>query len=239
MAKLILGEGDSSDIIDNINSNFTELYTAAGLGSPTYTIVLGDWLTIRNQINEMYLELIDAVVPTTTTTTTTVAPTTTLVTTTLSGTTTTTTTVAPTTTLAPTTTSAGLGEEMLTNGTFTGSLASWSDDGDGRVSYGDNDCVVNGPAYSIFIRQTSSQVAGLLNAFVSGHTYRVTLDITSYTSGNMVVKIGTNYGATVFNSSGSKTVDITMTATASGIFLEGESTAPVFTIDNVSCKEVL
>jgi hypothetical protein len=145
----------------------------------------------------------------------------------------------PFATSTPTTTSAGLGEEMLTNGTFTGSLASWSDDGDGRVSYGDNDCVVNGPAYSIFIRQTSSQVAGLLNAFVSGHTYRVTLDITSYTSGNMVVKIGTNYGATVFNSSGSKTVDITMTATASGIFLEGGSTAPVFTIDNVSCKEVL
>lgn len=103
MAKLILGEGDSSDIINDINSNFTELYTAAGLGSPTYTITLGDWLTIRNQINEMYLELMIAVVPTTTTsttTTTTVAPTTTLVTTTLSGTTT---TLIPTTTLTTTT----------------------------------------------------------------------------------------------------------------------------------------
>lgn len=65
MAQIILNEGDSSDIINSINSNFSELYTAAGLGAPPHIITLGNWGTIRTQINSMYQELMLATVPTT------------------------------------------------------------------------------------------------------------------------------------------------------------------------------
>lgn len=65
MAQITLNEGDSSDIINSINSNFSELYTAALLDTPTYTITLGNWGTIRTQINSMYQDLMLATVPTT------------------------------------------------------------------------------------------------------------------------------------------------------------------------------
>ncbi len=119
-----------------------------------------------------------------------------------------------------------LGPNLVVNGTFD-SAAGWTTPASWTIGSG----VATGAA-------TSSSLFSPATGIEAGKYYKITFDITAYTSGNCAVTIGQNYGGQrLANGVGPKSFVIQATNTARGVEFYGGSFTGA--IDNVVVQEVL
>ena len=119
-----------------------------------------------------------------------------------------------------------LGSEIIKNGTFTGGTQDWSLDA--GVTYGSDNLV---------FATASNQKATQINTFTVGKTYKVSIELVSYTSGIITVRMG-GVPKVIPTTLGVHTWYIVATGNLARI--EGTFGIGVNAIvDNVSVKEVL
>ena len=134
-----------------------------------------------------------------------------------------------TTLINPFSTSAGLGEELVTNGDFA-TDTNWSKDGNWSISGGNASSTGSGRMFQ--------PIAPLLESG-SGVSVKVTFDITARTQGGVFVDC---YGVTsqLFTSVGTHTFSGVTTNTLN-LYLNNSGAGGNFigSVDNVSVKEIL
>ena len=119
----------------------------------------------------------------------------------------------------------GLGNELVTNGTFD-TDSNWNKSATFSISNGKLHCLSDG----------SYQYANQANVFVVGRTYKLTFEIVDYTSGEIRVRPS---GQSPFQKASAKGVyTFYYTATNTTLVIERHSACDLY-VDNVSVKEVL
>ena len=131
-------------------------------------------------------------------------------------------------------TSGGLGPELVTNGGFD-TDTDWDKYNGTTISGGE--AIINLPGtYKTVLIQTIS--------IQNQHTYRITFDVTNYSSGNFEVGLGNTSNGVysgLINANGSYSFDLYLDDASAPLQIDffAQDVDPVLNIDNVSVKEIL
>jgi hypothetical protein len=120
----------------------------------------------------------------------------------------------------------GLGDELVTNGTFD-TDSNWNKSATFTISNGKLHCLSDG----------SYQYANQANVFVVGRTYKLTFEVVDYTSG--VIRVRPSGQSSFITASANGTYTFFYTATNTTLVIERHNVACNLFVDNVSVKEVL
>jgi uncharacterized ubiquitin-like protein YukD len=130
-----------------------------------------------------------------------------------------------------------LGDEEITNGDFTTNIDYWEAGTNVSVSGGEL-VVANSGAWGLIAAQGNDYM-GISLDLTDGNTYRVTFDVTNYSSGNFFVTLGgTQNLDDIISAAGSYSMDIVV-GSGTQINFTAYDGSPTLHIDNISVREVL